>query len=549
VLEFIRKLFASDFMPHGMCYYWNPLVLWLNVGADAAIAVSYYAIPFLLFRFARQRRDITFKWIFVAFGMFILACGTTHAIGVLTVWTPVYRLEGVVKLITALASVSTLLMLVPLLPTLVALPTPDQLKGINQRLAAEIEERRAAEEQVRQINEDLEARVVRRTAEGRALQDQLNQSQKLEAVGRLAGGVAHDFNNLLTVILGYNELVREQVRQDPDTHSFAEEVQRAAERASALTNQLLALSRRQVAVPRLLDLNEVVHHMDRMLLRLIPEDIILETQFAPNLPPVKVDPSHIDQVILNLAINSRDAMPHGGRLLIETAEVDLAADYPGRHIGVAPGRYVMLAVSDTGIGMSDATLARVFEPFFTTKEQGKGTGLGLSIVYGIVKQNDGEIMVYSEPGDGTTFKIYLPAVQAQSETLVRPAATPVRSGGGETILLVEDEAQVRELAHTMLSRLGYRVILAQNLEEAIRVSAEYQEKIDLLLTDVVMPGGSGADLAREITALRPGIHVLYMSGYTDNIIVRQGILRAETPFLQKPFTADNLQRTVREVLG
>ena len=549
MLEFIQKLFSSDFMPHGMCYFWDPKVLWLNVSADVVIALCYYAIPFLLFRFARQRRDITFKWIFVAFGMFILACGTTHVIGVITVWNPVYRLEGAVKLVTALASVATLVMLVPLLPTLVGIPTSDQLKGVNRLLAAEIEERRAAEEQVRQINEDLEERVARRTAERRALQDQLNQSQKLEAVGRLAGGVAHDFNNLLTVILGYNEMLREQVAQDPVALDFAEEVQRAAERASALTNQLLALSRRQVAVPRLLDLNDVVRQMDRMLHRLIGEDIILETRLAASLAPVKVDPTHIDQVILNLSINSRDAMPRGGTLIIETADVDLLDNNAGHHIGVGPGRYVMLAVSDTGTGMDEGTLARIFEPFFSTKEQGKGTGLGLSIVHGIVKQNDGEIMVYSEPGRGTSFKIYLPASPGQAEVPVRPAIAATPAGGGETILLVEDEAQLRELAHMMLKRLGYQVILAQNLAEAVELSAGFSGHIHLLLTDVVMPGGSGSDLAREITKARPGIPVLYMSGYTDNIIVLQGILRAETPFLQKPFTAENLQRKVREVLG
>jgi nitrogen-specific signal transduction histidine kinase len=389
--------------------------------------------------------------------------------------------------------------------------------------------------------------VARRTAERRALQDQLNQSQKLEAVGRLAGGVAHDFNNLLTVILGYNEMLREQVSQDPDALDFAVEVQRAAERASALTNQLLALSRRQVAVPRLLDLNEVVQQMDRMLHRLIGEDIVLETHLAPALPPVKVDPSHIDQVILNLSINSRDAMPGGGRLVIETGVMELADDDAG-NMGVAPGNYAMLAVSDTGTGMDQSTLARIFEPFFTTKEQGKGTGLGLSIVHGIVKQNDGEIMVESEPGRGTSYRIYLPAAAGQSEAPTRPVHAIAPLGGGETILLVEDETQVRELAYTMLTRLGYRVMLAQNPAEALRVSAGFSGQIDLLLTDVVMPGGNGSDLAREITAARPGIPVLFMSGYTDNVIVRQGVLRAETPFLQKPFTAENLQRKVREVL-
>src|SRR5215471_9901400 len=325
MLDFIHKLFSSDFMPHGMCYLWNPGVLWLNVICDAVIAISYYGIPFLLFRFAKRRRDISFKGIFVAFGIFILACGTTHVMNAVTVWNPVYRLEGVVKLITALASATTLAMLLPMIPTLVALPSPAELERVNRKLANEIEERRIAEDEIRRINEDLEDRVAKRTAERRALEDQLIQSQKMEAIGRLAGGVAHDFNNLLTVILGYNDMVRDQARNDPEAREFAEEIQRAAERASALTNQLLAFSRQQVAVLRVVDLNEVVRNMDKMLRRLIGEDIVLEGKLTGGLPRVKVDPSHMDQVILNLAVNSRDAMPDGGRLVIETASMEVSA--------------------------------------------------------------------------------------------------------------------------------------------------------------------------------------------------------------------------------
>jgi signal transduction histidine kinase len=549
MLEFIRKLFSSDFMPHGMCYLWDPGILWLNVTADVLIAIAYYAIPFLLFRFARRRRDISFKGIFVAFGIFILACGTTHLMGAITVWNPVYGIEGLVKLVTAAASIVTLAMLLPMLPALIALPSPSELAIVNRKLALEVEERRTAEDQVRRINEELENRVAKRTAERLILEDQLLQSQKMEAVGRLAGGVAHDFNNLLTVILGYNDILREQSCKDAEALEYAEEIQQAAERASALTNQLLAFSRRQVAVPRVIELNRVVHQIDKMLRRIIGEDIVLETNLSQSLPRVKVDPSHMDQVIMNLAINSRDAMPNGGNLTIETAEVELEKDDHSRHTGVAPGHYVMLAVSDTGIGMDEATRARAFEPFFTTKDKGKGTGLGLSIVYGIVKQNGGEVLVNSEPGEGTVFRIYLPASQAEAEPLDGDDGTVEMGAVHETVLLVEDEDQVRSLTTTMLARRGYHVLSAANAADAIELASAYAKPIHLLLTDVIMPGMRGPELAREIVAARPGTRVLYMSGYTDHGVINQGMLSKNTPFLRKPFTASTLHQKVREALA
>lgn len=548
MVNFFRELFSTDFMPHGMCYLWDPEVLWLNVLSDVLTAAAYYAIPILLFRFARQRRDVSFQGIFLAFGVFILACGTTHLMEAITVWTPVYRVEGLVKAVTAMASIATFAILAPMVPQLVKLPSPAQLAQVNQRLAGEIEERRAAEDAVRRSNEELEERVARRTAEREALQSQLIHAQKMEAVGRLAGGVAHDFNNLLTVILGYNEMLREKLDGDTGNREYAEEVHRAAQRATDLTNQLLAFSRRQVAVPRLVDLNVTVRLIDKMLRRLIGEDVILEMHLAEKLPPVKADSSHIDQVIMNLAINARDAMPEGGRLLIETAGTELSGEYAAAHLGVQPGHYVMLAVSDTGVGMDDATRARIFEPFFTTKELGKGTGLGLSIVYGIVKQNGGEITVYSEPGRGTTFKIYLPVVEEEAENRGAEAVAAIPAGG-ETILLVEDEEQVRSLVRTMLSRYGYTVLEAADAGEARRVAAQYSDPIHLLLTDVVMPGMGGGELARELGAARPGMRILYMSGYTENAIVRQAELSPEMAFLPKPFTAEGLHGKVRDVLG
>jgi signal transduction histidine kinase/CheY-like chemotaxis protein len=531
-----------------LCYLWDPAVLWLSVISDSLIAAAYYAIPFLLFYFVRKRQDVAFKGIFVAFGMFILACGSTHLMGAVTVWNPVYRLEGVIKAITAAASVATFAMLVPMLPALIALPSPSQMARANLLLSRQIDERRAAEDEVRRINEELEERVARRTAERVALEDQLLQSQKMEAVGRLAGWVAHDFNNLLTVILGYNEMLREQLRRDGPEMEYADEVRHAAERASALTNQLLAFSRQQMAVPRVVDLNEIAQGIDKMLRRIIGEDIQLEIRLSPGIPAVKVDPSHIDQVIMNLAVNSRDAMPDGGRLIIETGEVELSGEYADRHIGLEAGWYVMLAVSDTGCGMDAATKARIFEPFFTTKEKGKGTGLGLSIVYGIVKQNGGDILVYSEPGRGTAFKIYLPAVMTTAEALVRESQGETAVPATETILLVEDDPQVRTLTRTILVRLGYRVLQAESAAEALRIASGHEGPLDLLLTDVVMPRMNGTELARHVQIARPGMRVLYMSGYTDSGVIDQGMLAAGTPFIQKPFTSAMLNGKVREVL-
>ena len=563
MIEFFSRLFSMDpFMPHGMCFLWDPLVLWLHVISDCLIAAAYYAIPVLLFHFSRRRRDIPFNRIFVAFALFILACGTTHLLGAVTVWHPVYRIEGAVKAATAIASITTFLMLIPLMPTLISLPSPSQLAVANQQLALEIEERRGAEAKVRKINEELEERVAGRTADYKqALQDlrqemkrrqelenQLIQSQKMEAIGRLAGGVAHDFNNLLTVILGYNEMVREQVKDNSAALEYAGEVLRASERASSLTNQLLAFSRRQVAVPRIVDLNELVGNIDRLLRRIIGEDIQLDLRLDPALSPVKVDPAHMDQVIMNLAVNSRDAMPGGGRLTIETANVNLTEEYAASHIDIRPGPHVLLAVSDTGIGMHAATRSRIFEPFFTTKDKGKGTGLGLSIVYGIVKQNGGEILVYSEPGQGTAFKIYLPAAISAAEALpVETEEVPEAPPSG-TILLVEDEDQVRNLTRSMLVRLGYHVLDFSSAGDALRYLSGRPEPIDLLLTDIVMPETSGMELARQVKASRPETKVLFMSGYTDSSVTSHGLISAGTAFIQKPFTSASLRKKVGEAL-
>jgi two-component system, cell cycle sensor histidine kinase and response regulator CckA len=381
----------------------------------------------------------------------------------------------------------------------------------------------------------------------RELEEQLRQAQKMEAVGMLAGGVAHDFNNLLTIINGYTQLILNTLRpDDPNRHS-AEQVMKAGERAAALTNQLLAFSRRQVLQLKVLDLNRAVSSLSLMLQRLIGEDIDLRLELRPETGRVNADAGQLEQVLMNLAVNARDAMPSGGTLTIETANVDLDETYAGRHIAVKPGPYVLLAVSDTGSGMDEATKQRLFEPFFTTKPPGKGTGLGLSTVFGIVKQSGGSLEVYSEPGRGSSVKIYFPRVD---QPISMEAAGRKRPSmrGSETILLVEDDEMVRNLVHETLEREGYKVIGAADPLEAQRIADGYRGKIQLLITDVVMPRLSGKELAKALVERRPDMKVLYMSGYTDSAIVNSGILQKEVAFLQKPFTPSALAAKVRDVI-
>jgi PAS domain S-box-containing protein len=379
-------------------------------------------------------------------------------------------------------------------------------------------------------------------------QDQLHQSQKMEAIGKLAGGVAHDFNNLLTVILGYGEIVLGQLRPDDPLRADIDEIHRAGRRAAELTHQLLAFGRKQIFAPRVLDLNDVVKGLDRMLRRLIGEDVEITTALDSDAGRVRTDPAQVEQVIVNLAVNARDAMPKGGKLTLETGNVELGEDYARSRVGVAPGPYVMLAVSDTGHGMNAETLSHLFEPFFTTKEKGKGTGLGLSTVYGIVKQSGGHVGVYSEPGRGTTFKVYFPRVDAPADAPAVPvAAEPLRKGT-ETVLLVEDEDAVRRLARTALQRQGYAVLDARSPGEALELARERPGPIQIMVTDVVMPGMSGRQLAEKLAVLHPETRVLYISGYTENAIVHQGVLDAGVAFLNKPFSPDALLRKVREVL-
>jgi PAS domain S-box-containing protein len=378
------------------------------------------------------------------------------------------------------------------------------------------------------------------------LEEELRQAQKIESIGRLAGGVAHDFNNLLTAINGYADLMLEDLAEDHRWRGAVTEIRRAGERAAELTGQLLAFSRRQLLQPRVLDLNVLVTDSTKMLKRLLGEDIEVITSLDPTLGHVTADAGQLHQIILNLAVNARDAMPRGGHLSIETQNVVL--DEEQLHLSLQPGAYVMLAVSDNGSGMDQETLSRIFEPFFTTKESTKGTGLGLSTVYGIVKQSGGSIFVYSEPGRGTTFKIYLPRSDKAVSATMEPRVEVDTLRGSETVLVVEDEEAVRKLIEQALRKYGYRVIEATNGTEALRVCEHHDPPIRLMVTDVVMPGMSGRELAARVREQLPDLRVLYMSGYTDDTVIRHGLLDASMFFLQKPFTPSALARKVRQTL-
>lgn len=380
------------------------------------------------------------------------------------------------------------------------------------------------------------------------LQEQLRQAQRMEAVGKLAGGVAHDFNNLLSVIMSYSAMIGDSLTPADPMRADVEEIRRAAGRASELARQLLAFGRQQIMQPRVLDLNRALSAIEKMLRRLLGEDVVLTLRPGANVGKIQVDPGQLEQVVMNLVLNARDAMPHGGNLTISTGNASLDEAYAARHAGVVPGQYVLLSVGDTGQGMDAFTRARVFEPFFTTKDQGKGTGLGLSTVWGIVTQSGGHVAVQSAVGQGTTFNVYFPRVSFEAEEAPAEPSLPTTSTGNETVLVVEDEEQVRTLVSSVLRRAGYTVLEAQDGGEGLLVCEKYPLAVHLLLTDVIMPRMNGRELAERLLRARSGMKVLYMSGYTDNVMLQNGVIDPGSSFLPKPITPQALLRKVREVL-
>ncbi len=390
--------------------------------------------------------------------------------------------------------------------------------------------------------------IARDLSERRALENQLLQAQKLEIIGRLAGGVAHDFNNLLSVINGYSELVLAELPLESPLRETMTDIRKAGERAAGLTHQLLAFSRKQIMKMQVINLTDIVREMEKLLRRLIGEDIELTTTFEPRPCLVKADPQQLGQVIMNLAVNARDAMPHGGRLMIEIATVELDAATTGNHPEISPGRYIMLAISDTGIGMTDEIKTHIFEPFFTTKKEGKGTGLGLSTVYGIIKQSGGHILVYSEPAHGTAFKIYFPCVAETADGNASESVARATARGTETVLLVEDDEGVRKVIGGVLRASGYRVLEAADGDEALAWCEPRHGPIHLVVTDLIMPLMSGRQLSEILAGLRPDLKILFISGYPDHSVVERGMVSARDHFLQKPFTPEQLARKVREIL-
>ncbi|HEY0330052.1 MAG TPA: response regulator [Rhodopseudomonas sp.] len=518
---------TSTFSPHGICLLWEPGLIWLHVLSDAAIALAYFSIPFALSYFVAKRPDVEFGWVFWAFSIFIMACGFTHIFAIVTLWVPVYEMEGVVKAVTAVASVVTAAMLWPLLPKLLAVPSPAQLREAQLALQTETLQRREAE-------------------------DMLRQAQKMEAVGQLTGGVAHDFNNLLTIIIGNLEIAERHMNKLTDAadgrlRRLVGSAMSGAQRAATLTSRLLAFARRQPLDPKPCNLDQLLKGMAGFFRSTLGETIDLEYVGTGGLWQVEIDPSHFEAAILNLVVNARDAMPDGGKLTVETSNVFLDEDYARRHAELVTGQYVQVAVTDTGAGMSADIIARAFEPFYTTKDVGQGTGLGLSQVYGFVKQSNGHIKIYSELGEGTTIKVYLPRLHAAARDEDVPDIQ-IGAARAEQILVVEDDPEVRGYVVEVLQELNYQVVEAPDAGAALGMAGKLDGGLDLLLTDVVLPGMNGRELADQLRAQRPDLKVLFMTGYSRNAIVHQGRLDAGVDLIQKPLSQAALAAKIRSVL-
>jgi signal transduction histidine kinase len=525
---FERLLDSSMFSPHGICLLWEPELIWLHVTSDALIALAYFSIPIALSILVSRRRDLDFGWVFWAFAIFIMACGFTHVLSIVTLWIPIYGIEGIVKALTAVASVVTAAMLWPLLPKILSIPSPSQLRAAELALAEEGMRRRDAEAMLRQ-------------------------SQKMEAIGQLTGGVAHDFNNLLTIIGGNLEIADRALQSwgDNTRERLTRVISNAAngaQRAAMLTQRLLAFARRQPLDPRLTNVSQLLAGLSDFFRRTLGENIDLEFVGGAGLWQVEVDPSQMEAAILNLVVNAKDAMADRGKLTIETSNAFIDEGYSQQNADIPVGQYVQIAVSDTGVGMSREVQEKAFDPFFTTKQPGLGTGLGLSQVYGFVKQSGGHVKIYSEPNDGTTIKIYLPRAHAAGDMAVPGEKPVVGSVGSETVLVVEDEADVRSYLVETLQDLNYRVREAPDGASALALFDEDPFRINLLLTDIVMPGMNGRQLADQLLDRQPSLRVLFMTGYSRNAIVHQGRLDPGVSLLQKPLTQAMLAAKIRDIL-
>ncbi len=530
----------STLVPHGACLLWKPELIWLNAISDAMVAGALFTTAFVLAFFAWRRRSdlmLMFRRVFWAIAIFVAVCGVTRLLSILTLWVPAYGIEGLTKGLLALISIGITAGMLLLLPRLLVMSTRIQLQQAYAALEEEVRLRRSAEA------------MVQRFQEIEATESQVRQAQKMEAIGQLTGGVAHDFNNILTVITGTIEIIAEAVKDRPHLTQITNMMGAAAARGADLTKHLLAFSRRQPLQPRSVDVNTVVVDAARLLRPTLGEQIEIESMLAHDSAPALIDPSQLSTAILNLALNARDAMPNGGKLTLETRNAVLDENYAAMSSEVNPGNYVMIAVSDSGMGIPASLLEKVFEPFYTTKDVGKGSGLGLSMVYGFVKQSNGHIRIYSEEGHGTTVKLYLPQAAGVADALPTEAGISEFVGGDESILIVEDDALVREYVVTQISRLGYDTLAANNAAEALAI-INGPERIDLLFTDVIMPGGmNGRQLAIEAQTRRPGLKFLYTSGYTENAIVHHGRLDAGVLLLPKPYLSSDLARMIRTALA
>jgi signal transduction histidine kinase len=532
-----RLLDSSMFSPHGICLLWEPELIWLHVTSDALIALSYFSIPFALALLVSRRRDFQFGWIAWSFAAFILACGLTHVLSIYTLWVPIYGIEGLVKAMTAVASVVTAATMWPLLPKILAMPTAAQLRQAYVDLENEEKQRRRAELLVQRFR-DIEATEI-----------QIRQAQKMEALGQLTGGIAHDFNNILTVITGTIEILGEAIAHSPQLAAITRLIDEAASRGAAMTRHLLAFARKQPLQPTEIEVNALVVRTVALLRQTLGASIEIRNFPHEHELFALIDEDQLSTALLNLALNARDAMPTGGVLTLETSQFTLDRDCTDLHGGLAAGDYIVIALGDTGTGIPEDILDKVFDPFFTTKGVGKGTGLGLSMVYGFLKQSNGHVAISSRIGCGTTVRIYLP--QAKTATTARRGGEPSRLAprGHETILVVEDDPLVRSYVLIQIRNLGYDTLSAENAPEALALLSQ-DRRIDLLFTDIIMPGPmNGQQLSVEAAKLRPGLKVLFTSGYTEDAIIHHGRLDPGVLLLAKPYRVSDLAKMIRTALA